>query len=54
MSLHTTDSPFIFGIAVNSDHDMSRRGSMLLHLIASTKLPSGGCGTKGAGDESAG
>ena len=54
MSLHTTDSRFIFGVAMKNGHDMSRRGSMLLHLIASTRLPSGGCGTKGAGDESAG
>ena len=34
MSLHSTDNQFIFGVAMNNGHDMSRRGSMLLHLIA--------------------
>lgn len=53
MNLHTTDSRSIVGVAMNNGHGISRRGSMLLHLIASTRLPSGGCGTKGAGDESA-
>jgi hypothetical protein len=54
VSLHTTDSRFIVGVATNYGHDMSWRGSMLLHLIALTRLPSGEYGTKGAGDESAG